>query len=285
MKKLDYSFITTGAAQPIKKGTLKHVQESYQEAIDAICRNLVSNPSLMTVLFGCVNTGSGANFIISAGAVYFNGEVYLIDAATFTTSGSNVAVATITTTYYTDATADPVTFTDASTHNVHQIRKIVIAAGLSGSGDANYSDFDFGQGQWQNYTIVNGDLAANAGTWTLGGGSGILSYKKTGKTVVLDILILSTNFSSDKSSVTINIPAAIGVPTRTFTSMGKFINDEDVTHSQQNAGGLVGTTVTFIEARVDAKIHMSAYWSSLMNLYADGSDNINFYGQLTFEVA
>ncbi|MGN7818788.1 hypothetical protein ACTJJB_01590 [Chitinophaga sp. 22536] len=129
-----------------------HLQLAYQEAIAALGQCLAGaayNPSKVYVLNGCVNSGSGTTYNISAGSVFYNGEVYLVDAASFTISGPNVAVGivpnppTVTTglSFYSDVIADPVQFTDGVNRNVHQIRKCVIQPGLSGSGAANYNDF------------------------------------------------------------------------------------------------------------------------------------------------
>jgi len=143
MKKIITSGITTAVGIPIKTGTVEHFQEAYQEALTALARMNILNydASKIYVLYGCVNSGSGANFVISAGAVFFNGEVYLVPAATFTTSGGNVAIGTVTTTYFTATNADPVEFTDAILRSVHEIRQIVISSGTSGA--TNYADFVF----------------------------------------------------------------------------------------------------------------------------------------------
>lgn len=145
MKKIKTSDITSSVGLPVKSGTIQHLQDSYKELFEVMFKTFGKGTDNTTVyvLYGCENTGSGSNYIISAGAVYYAGEIYLVDAATFTVSGGNVPVATITTTYLTAANADPVTLTNSTTANVHEIRKMVIASGASGSGTANYSAFNF----------------------------------------------------------------------------------------------------------------------------------------------
>lgn len=144
MRKLDTSYITAGIGMPIKSGTLNHLQYAYQEAISAAVQGLIGqgySTSIPYILNGCINTGSGSNYVISAGAVFFNGEVYLTPAASFTASGSNVPVGVLTTDFYNSPgdNADSVEFTDGSAYSVHQIRTVVFQAGLSGSGLFNYS--------------------------------------------------------------------------------------------------------------------------------------------------
>jgi hypothetical protein len=142
MKKLDLSSVSISNEFPVKEGTLDFLQLAYQEAITAIGNNLIGNKSMANVgyiLYGCVNTGSGLNYIISAGAIYYNGEVYLVPATTFTASSGNVAIANVGISQYT-TNADPVTFTDGVSRNVHNIRSINFTAGTSGSGIFDLTD-------------------------------------------------------------------------------------------------------------------------------------------------
>lgn len=143
MRNLKTSDITSSAQLYLKKGTIDHLQLSYKEAIDSLARGVVQNylPNTVYRLYGCVNNGNLVDYNITAGAVFYNGEIYLVDAAIFSVTGANVAVGTIATTFFTDPTADPADFTDGNTRNIHEIRKVVIAGGLSGSGIANFSDF------------------------------------------------------------------------------------------------------------------------------------------------
>lgn len=141
MKKLDTQFSTPTVGQPLKAGSIDHLQDSYKE----IAANLVKQrrPSVLTtdvlILWGCVNSGSGLVYNISAGAVYFNGEIYDVPAASFTSPGGQEAVGTISESP--SLTEDPTTFEDGSTHNVHITRRIVIASGVSGSGTKDFADW------------------------------------------------------------------------------------------------------------------------------------------------
>lgn len=147
MKKVVTSFIVSNVAQPIKKGTLDHLQSSWYECLEALAKTIIGegySTTKLYILYGCVNSTTAPVYTISAGAVFFNGEIYLVDAVTFTATGSDVAVGTIAVTYLTSASADPVVFTDGTSHNVHQIRKMVFAAAAAGSGDVNYSNIGNG---------------------------------------------------------------------------------------------------------------------------------------------
>lgn len=145
MRIIDTSPITDSAKFPIKKGTLDFLQAAYGEVVSAILIGIIGidnyDPTVVYIIYGIVNTGAGAVYNITAGAVFYNGEVFYVDAASFTATGSNVAIFQIVITQFLgDGTnADPVTFTDSSLHNVHDIRKIQIVQGASGSGLGNLS--------------------------------------------------------------------------------------------------------------------------------------------------
>lgn len=148
MKKVDTSFISTTAGMMGRAGVLNHLMDAYTENANSIGR-LVIGPEYLAnkiyVLWGCVNSGSGLSYIFSAGAVFFNGEIFPVDAVSFVSPGGQVAVGNLASTFATSGIGDPVPFTDGSSHNVLVIRKIALASGASGSGnvtgDAN-SDFD-----------------------------------------------------------------------------------------------------------------------------------------------
>jgi len=114
------------------------IQASTKEAFANTVIGRIGNTystSVMYILFGCVNTSTGSNYIISAGAVFFNGEIYTVDAVTFT--AASTAVATVTDT----SNGDIRLFSDNTTKPVTRIRKVVIANGVSGSGDSDFSNF------------------------------------------------------------------------------------------------------------------------------------------------
>lgn len=170
MKKIDLSNISTNLGMPIKSGVLSHLQSAYQEVIDAIVKGNIGgvyDATKFYVLYGCVNSTIAPIYTVSAGAIFFNGEIYLVDAFTFT--ASDTAVGTITTSFFSGANADPITFTDSVARNVLQIRKIVFADATSGSGDVDFGDLFFQntdkffvgttgnpsfQNTWANYTSI-----------------------------------------------------------------------------------------------------------------------------------
>jgi hypothetical protein len=145
MRIIDESLIPTGDAIYFKQGTWTHLQKAYKEAIDAIVHPLIGSTYDSTkyyLLYGCVATGTdpGAR-TISAGAIFYNGEIYLVPAASFTTTGADVPVGNITVTNNTtDYSVDPQVTPGGNTVYVHKIRTNVFTAGASNSGDVDFSD-------------------------------------------------------------------------------------------------------------------------------------------------
>jgi len=141
MKKLEVTPITNSAQFFPKKGTLEFLQLCFREGFTELIKSLIGptySASTMYILRGVVNSGTYPTYTTTEGVVFWAGEFYLIDAASFTASGSDVAVFSIITTQYT-TDADPCTFSDATTHNIHDIHKMQLTAAASGSGLANYA--------------------------------------------------------------------------------------------------------------------------------------------------
>ncbi len=150
MKKLSITPITNSAQFFPKKGTLEFLQLATREGFSAIIEALIGptyDPAIVYVLSGVINSGSYPVYAITAGVVYYAGEFFQVDAASYTATGSDVAVFSIDQTQYTTF-ADPVTLSDASVVNIHDIRKIKTAAGATGSGIS-----DLTQARYLNFAI------------------------------------------------------------------------------------------------------------------------------------
>ena len=142
MKKLDLSQIVGTTGMPLKKGTLLHIVESQREVVDGLIRGLVSyTTGNVVILYGCAITGTNPGVISNtAGAVFYNGEVYLVDAQTFTTTGSNIPCWTIFETSVSGLGYDTVLLTDASIGYIHKDRKFKLVNGpIGGSGVSGYT--------------------------------------------------------------------------------------------------------------------------------------------------
>ena len=145
MNTTDLSNITDPSiAQPFTGPSLNFVQNSTKEIVGATVQSMIGDVPSSTipyVMYGLIKTSLGGNdYSYTAGAVYYNGEVYLFDAvASITINDTDVFSITITQ----DATADPLTFTDEVARNVHNIRKVTVADAASGSAEFDFSELIF----------------------------------------------------------------------------------------------------------------------------------------------
>lgn len=159
MKKLILTNVVSGVRKlgGIKQ-TLEHVQESYIEVIASMFTAFVAGASVPVSIHGCVNSGSGSTYNISAGAIWHNSEVFEIDAFAGTAVGGEVPVLSLLTTW---RAGDPVKYSDGSTFNTHTIRKYGWAFGVSGSGLADFSQIVTLKSRINNeFLDVDGQIAA-----------------------------------------------------------------------------------------------------------------------------
>lgn len=125
--------------QPWKATSLQFLEDSYLETFKNTIVGLIGSTysaSQVYILFGCVRSGaadgagSGAA-AVTAGAVFFNGEIYTMPAfSTGNIAGQTLySVATVTI-----GSPDPTLFSDNTTSfNVHNVRRWVISQAGSGS--------------------------------------------------------------------------------------------------------------------------------------------------------
>jgi microcystin-dependent protein len=138
MRRLITSYIDSTKQQPIKKGSLEHLQDAYKEAVSCLARHTIGggfDPTKWYVLYGCertvlspglVNVSGGAVFRVATGEQH--GEILLVDPVTsFTVTTPNVLVLeeviSQPTGFWVDPTADPTEFTDANDYYVHYYGK------------------------------------------------------------------------------------------------------------------------------------------------------------------
>ncbi len=137
MKKINLSNIVAGVRSLFaQKSTFEHIQESYVESIASVMNALLVNAPGVTQMIGLVNSGSGLNYNISAGVVFYNNEVFEVPAFVGVASVGQVPVLTLQTTY---RAGDPVVYSDNNTFNTHEVRKLVWSFGVSGSGLCDFS--------------------------------------------------------------------------------------------------------------------------------------------------
>jgi hypothetical protein len=281
-----YGDITSSAKQPYLKQTHAHYNDMIDELTKAFGETIVSDSSSVTILWGCVNTGTGTGIgnsaIISAGAVYYNGEIYQVPAFS-TASIVNGLKGTITTTY---PIIDPITFSDSTSHYVHQIKTIVISDAVS-AGIFNFNNWYSIKNEWKSYTLTNSDVASSSGTFTvLGASTKNLKYKIDYKN---QIITLNFNIegadhagASTNNAFYIKLPESLTVSSA-YTNMGYFLNTYLTTTEASGSVKEIATRI-YTAGGYGSNQYLTVIpsRSSFTSFDTDGSNNIYLYGQITF---
>jgi hypothetical protein len=134
MKKLNLSNIQEGVRKlGAVKALFEYMESSYTEAMASIVYGLLKGSNICVSMYGCVNSGSGSNYNISAGAIFNNGEVYTIAAFAGAAGAGQVPVLALQT------TNTQLAYTDNTNQNTLATRVYVWQFGASGSGIADFS--------------------------------------------------------------------------------------------------------------------------------------------------
>jgi hypothetical protein len=240
MKKIKTTDISTSAAMPVKQGTLDHLQSAYTELFQGLSVSLIQN--IIGIPFGCKLTQTGLNWSITSGLVYYSGELYLADSASGTLGVGESIYGTITTTNLTAANADPVEFSNGSSYNVHQIRKMVWSSGTSGT--QLYSVLNAVRiATFQPITYNASYLTANVGNWTVSSGSDfIVSVSIVGSQAIVDIQINNyTNSNSAAVTLSLSLASLSGLKILRNTMSIGFVDDTGGAKIAQ-LEGVVGTS-------------------------------------------
>ncbi len=211
MKILDTTLIVDPAIQqPFTGPSLNFIENAYKEAISELAKLCVSDITKLTVLYGCVNSTPGTTtFTLSAGAVYYNGEIYIVPAATLTTSG-NVVVCNLVDTN----TLGNQTFSDGIARTTSHDRTGVWALGTSGTGTLSgttasdytnvvFANKDFGQITPTVSVDGTGSVVASTCTMNYAIKNGILFWS---------IAVGFTSIGASTKIITFTIPSFIDNP-------------------------------------------------------------------------
>lgn len=139
MKKIETTNIAALAKAPFLKATHDQYTETIQETTAAIVTGLIGSYTTgdVIILHGCVVVANiPGTSTVTAGAIYYNGEIYQVDANASILSPANTLVWNTATTY---RSGDPVQWSDLTTRNLHAEVKFVLSNAVSGSGIANYN--------------------------------------------------------------------------------------------------------------------------------------------------
>lgn len=213
MKKVKHTDITNTSAMPFKSGTLEHLQSAHIQTTQVTITTMQATTPLVGIfggiLYGCNVSYTGLNWIVTAGAVFLNGEVFECDSAAGTLVGTDIIVGTITTTNITAANYDPSEFSDSALYNVHEVRKIVWTTGASGSADVNYNNVEGTRmGRSVPFTYNSAYLTASTGAWTIASSAfwNVKYIVLSGAAVMVDFEIIDSTTSLATSSLRLELP-------------------------------------------------------------------------------
>lgn len=111
------------------------IQDSTFEQLKNLVKSLTNSTDECIKLWGGVVSVVGSTYSITAGAFFYNDEIYTIDATSFIDAGTPQFK--IITTYL---PIDPVVYKDAHSFSPHQIRKISLVSSTTSGALFNYND-------------------------------------------------------------------------------------------------------------------------------------------------
>lgn len=126
----------TGAINfPFTKISLDFLQDAYLSEINALAKSKIDNYQINTVyrLDGFQVTLAASVYTWTAGTLFYNDEIFFIDAGTIAQGVGEVLILNIATTFL---GTDPVAFrpSGSGSFNVHQTKSFVATSGTTGTG-------------------------------------------------------------------------------------------------------------------------------------------------------
>lgn len=224
---LNTSAIALGSAMPLKSGILDYLYYDELQNMRNILAGITNDNNLGSSTPFCVQgmTSSvvGSTYTITSGSLIYQARMYNSEPASVTLAPGQVIVGTLTTTNPFLATnADPVTFSDGSSHYVLDMVSVVWSAGISGiNGDFDYDDLIF----LQNPTRQVGTIST--AQWDNGSGATTFNYYK----VPFNKLVIDTTLEklSSGTDPIISLPSGYRpAQDRYFRSFGGAVNKSTV---------------------------------------------------------
>lgn len=132
--------------QPFTGRSLDFLQDAISQTVAALAQSICKDDITDTqsyALYGCKKTSlGGSDYKFDAGFIYDtnSGEVYYFNGV------ASIAIATapiLSLVITNDPVADPITFTDSISRNVHNVRRLSVSDGALGSGIIDYADLIF----------------------------------------------------------------------------------------------------------------------------------------------
>lgn len=242
MKKIKTTAIAGTVKAPYIKQTFEHYNEAIQESLNAFARGLIPSSwatgNIVIMQGAVVSATIPGTSSITAGFAYYEGEFFTIDVnASLITTGLQTLVWVIETTY---ASGDPVQYSDGNNHDQHEIRKLKLQAGLTGTGLMDYN------ASTVRYMTGNGTASTIASTTNITSSNvGVISFQRQGNICRCSLTVEITITATLGYSFSITAPSGFE-GTGTNVSVG-IISIENLTAGQTGvyANNIFGGTITF----------------------------------------
>lgn len=174
MKKLDFAPVTASNGLVFEEKTFQHISDGHKDSYVSLIKSIIPvdwHTSKLVVLYGCIATGTnpGAR-TLTEGAVYYNGEFYQVPSASFSTTGSQIGIWTISDV---DSGTDESTIKTSSSSFLDHVMvndKFVFSAGLSGTGDFDETSSNIktiNDGILQKSNIQKNQIISQIGSWDM----------------------------------------------------------------------------------------------------------------------
>lgn len=119
-------------------------QTALQLADASLAKGLIGSsafsPNNFYIICGCVNSGSGSNYVISEGAIFGNNKMYIVDATSFTAAVGQTAVGKIDIKSFRQYGVDNASLEYGISLPDHPIPIIKFYSGDTDSADVNLED-------------------------------------------------------------------------------------------------------------------------------------------------
>jgi hypothetical protein len=139
MKSIDTTNIAGAAKAPFIKVTHDHYKASIKETGGNIIVGLTNyTTNDVIILWGCTVTANiGGTSTVTEGAIFYNNEIYNVEANASISSPANTLVWNIVDSY--EASDSTLQWSDGNIRDLHMDSKFVLSNAVSGSGIADYN--------------------------------------------------------------------------------------------------------------------------------------------------
>lgn len=202
MNKLDTSQIADpGKQQPLLGPSVEFIQNATKESLAGVAQAFIGDAYSTSVGYALNGVLPSGTNTITLGYIYFNGEIYFFSGLNGYSSFANVGVFVA---LNINGPADPITFTDSTQGNVHNVRRLQLVDQVNGSGLFNFSNLIYLQ---PTKVIVGGASPAPAYQNSFTAGISLVFRRNLNKLVTIQGMAIKTTTSTVANQVIFTLPS------------------------------------------------------------------------------